>query len=288
MAAIVVVVIALVATSWWVFIAPRFDTDPPLTERSAPSQPWGGAGSQHQGSSPGTSGSALLMGHTNPGQRSEPAPRDTTNGAGLTPLTSRTTLGTNGATMMDREPVAKGYGQQGRVEDRLEATPGGGNATPIRQPVSITLHIVGAVHRPGVVHIRSGARLYEAIALVGGMTPDADPRSVNLAQIVQDGQQVIVQYHGDPLIPALGPMAPNPPAPGVGTGGNLGGAPTTVNLNTATVGELEQLPGIGPKTAQAIVTYREEHGPFTSVDHLEAVPGIGPKTIAALREVVTP
>lgn len=156
--------------------------------------------------------------------------------------------------------------------------------TPI--PTAIAIHVVGAVNTPGVVIVPPGSRAESAIIAAGGFAETADQRSINLAQLVTDGQQLVVGAQGEaPVHPV------NPPAGGGGLGSSQPGAVTDdgiVHINAATVTELEQLPGVGPKTAQAIVTYREEHGPFTSVDHLEAVPGIGRKTVDGLRERARP
>jgi competence protein ComEA len=142
----------------------------------------------------------------------------------------------------------------------------------------LVVHVVGEVRRPGLYRLRDGARIADAVQRAGGALSDADLAAVNLAAPLVDGIQV--------LVPA---EASNPAGL---SGGPAGGATGTgsgpVSLSSATVEELDQLPGVGPITAQKIVDYRAEHGPFASVDDLDAVPGIGPTRIEQLRELVTP
>jgi competence protein ComEA len=135
---------------------------------------------------------------------------------------------------------------------------------------TVVVSVVGLVARPGLVTLPTGARVADALEAAGGLLPEADPASVNLAAVVADGQQVTV---GVPGAPALGPNA----APG--SAGPL-------DLNTAGVAELDGLPGIGPVLAQRIVDHRTREGPFTSVDQLDDVPGIGPAIAAELAELV--
>ena len=173
-----------------------------------------------------------------------------------------------------------------QVADTSMPSPRASVLTPTPTPAAIAIHVVGAVKTPGVVIVPPGSRAESAIIAAGGFTEAADQRSINLAQLVTDGQQLVVGAQGE------GPIHPvTPPSGGGGQEGSQPGAVTDdgiVNINTATSADLEQLPGVGPKTAQTIVTYREEHGPFTSVDHLEAVPGIGRKTVDGLRERARP
>jgi competence protein ComEA len=134
---------------------------------------------------------------------------------------------------------------------------------------TLVVSVVGLVAEPGLVTLSSGARVADAVEAAGGLRPEADPASVNLAALVADGQQVAV---GVP--PAAGDGTPAAaPAP-------AGGGP--VNLNTADVGGLDALPGIGPVLAQRIVEHREQHGPFGAVEDLQDVPGIGPAILDGL------
>lgn len=125
----------------------------------------------------------------------------------------------------------------------------------------IKVHVVGAVVRPGLYDLKQGDRSAEAIDAAGGPTPAADLSRVNLAAKVADGQQLVVPAAGDGTAGPAGSPAD-------------GGGP--VNLNSASVDELTSLDGIGPKTAQKIIDYREEHGGFANVEELLDVPGIGP------------
>ncbi len=141
---------------------------------------------------------------------------------------------------------------------------GGGEARAPR----LVVHVVGAVRRTGLYRLPDGSRVADAVARAGGPTPKALLAAVNLAAPLADGQQVVV--------PSRVPGA---------TPGTIGGK---VSLATADVDDLDELPGIGPITAQKIVDWRSSHGPFRSVDDLDAVPGIGPARIEQLRDLVTP
>ena len=136
----------------------------------------------------------------------------------------------------------------------------------------VVVHVAGAVRRPGLYRLRDGARVADAVRRAGGPLARADLGAVNLAAPLADGAQVLVPRR----LPA-------------GTATAAGGAsPAIVSLATATVEQLDELPGVGPVTAQKIVDYRAEHGPFRSVDDLDAIPGIGPARIEQIRELVTP
>ena len=142
----------------------------------------------------------------------------------------------------------------------------------------LVVHVVGEVRRPGLYRLRDGARIADAVHRAGGALRDADLAAVNLAAPLVDGVQILVPAR------AVGPSG----SPAGSAGGATGAATGPVSLSSATVEELDQLPGVGPITAQKIVDYRTEHGPFASVDDLDAVPGIGPTRIEQLRELVTP
>ena len=142
-------------------------------------------------------------------------------------------------------------------------------------PAALVVHVVGAVRRPGLYRLRDGSRIADAVERAGGATRRADLSLVNLAAPVADGTQVVV-----PRRAAVGPAAAQP-----GTAETPAGP---VHLNTATLEQLDALPGVGPSTAQKILDFRQEHGAFTSVDELDAVPGIGPARLEQLREVAAP
>ncbi|XAS77921.1 ComEA family DNA-binding protein [Dermatophilaceae bacterium Sec6.4] len=153
----------------------------------------------------------------------------------------------------------------------------------------VVVQVVGQVRRPGVVSLRSGARVQDAVAAVGGALPSADLTAINLARVLSDGEQIQVPKPGQ--VPSTPPA--NPGGPG-GTGGAAGangaaaapsGAP--VNLNTADLSALDTLPGVGPVLAQRIFDWRTRNGRFSSVDELGEVSGIGDKMLQRLRPRVT-
>ncbi|HSB39722.1 MAG TPA: helix-hairpin-helix domain-containing protein [Gaiellaceae bacterium] len=140
----------------------------------------------------------------------------------------------------------------------------------------VVVDVVGAVRRPGLYRLAQGSRIADAVARAGGASGKADLAQVNLAAPLADGEQVVVPRRRAPGAavggPAVGPGAPAAP----------------VQLSTATLEQLDTLPGVGPATAQKILDYREKHGAFSSVDELDAVPGIGPKRLEQLRDLVVP
>ena len=146
---------------------------------------------------------------------------------------------------------------------------------------AVDVDVVGAVRRPGLYRLEQGARIADAVSRAGGATPKADLALINLAAPLADGEQVVV--------PKRGTAAFGAPTAGAGSSG-AGGAPSggPVNLSTATLEQLDSLPGIGPVTAQKILDYRQKHGAFTSTDELDAVPGIGPARLDQLKDLVAP
>jgi competence protein ComEA len=153
-------------------------------------------------------------------------------------------------------------------------------ATTTAPPARVVVDVVGAVRRPGLYRLAQGARVADAVARAGGSTRKADLSLVNLAALVSDGEQVVVPRRGAAMAGA-----------GAAAGGASGiaGIPTgPVHLNSATVEQLDALPGVGPVTAQKILDYRQKHGAFTSVDELDAVSGIGPARLDQLRDLVAP
>ena len=147
----------------------------------------------------------------------------------------------------------------------------------------VWVHVAGAVSRPGLVELAAGARVADAVEAAGGVTRVADPASVNLARPVVDGEQVVVARRGQPV--ALPAVTPSGSVAVPGAGGAPVGAP--VDLNTATMEQLDGLPGIGPVLAQRILDWRVANGRFTVVDELGEVSGIGDATLADLRPLVT-
>jgi competence protein ComEA len=185
----------------------------------------------------------------------------------------------------------------GPVADAGEAVAGAGEAAadagavapatgaapaPSASP-AVTVHVSGAVTHPGLVTLPAGGRVGDAVVAAGGMTGDADTARVNLARALVDGEHV--------HLPRIGEDPPEPVTP-AGTGAPEAGAPSgatgdgPLDLNQASAAELEQLPGIGPARAAAIVEHRERHGPFAVAGDLRAVPGIGEVTFQNLSPLV--
>ena len=152
------------------------------------------------------------------------------------------------------------------------------------EPLRIAVHVVGAVQQPGVYHLAAGSRGDDAVRSAGGATSQADLKRVNLAAVLVDGQQLWIPRIGERLVPNTLPItlpnaAPSNAVPSTGV-------TALVDINQATVADLDRLPGIGPSTARAIVDHRTRNGPFASVDDLLAVRGIGPAKLAELRALV--
>lgn len=149
-------------------------------------------------------------------------------------------------------------------------------AAPPAPAPQLVVDVAGAVLRPGLYRLPPGSRIADAVAKAGGTTAKAAVDGVNLAAPLADGEQVVV-----PLRVAGGStVAPAGASPGATSG--------PVSLSTATVEQLDALPGIGPVTAQKIVDYRTQHGAFHSVDELDAISGIGPAKLDQLRGLVVP
>jgi competence protein ComEA len=157
----------------------------------------------------------------------------------------------------------------------------GGSSGATKKGARVTVHVAGAVAKPGVYDLAGGARVIDAIEAAGGGAPDADLNRLNLAAKVADGQRVLVQRVGEaaPAGPAV--------AGGGGSGGGSADPSGLVNLNSATQAEFEALPGIGPSLAGSIITERERRGGFRSVNELRDVRGIGEKRFADLKDKVT-
>ncbi len=152
----------------------------------------------------------------------------------------------------------------------------------------VFVHVAGAVLSAGVVELPAGSRVVDAVAAAGGLRPDADSNRVNLAATLLDGSQVMVPAVGqsNPVqVPVLQGSGATESSPTSGSAPVAGAGP--VDLNTATLEQLESLPGLGPATAQAILSFREKEGRFDSVESLLDVRGIGDAKFEALRELIT-
>lgn len=165
-------------------------------------------------------------------------------------------------------------------------TPGGdGAAATAAEPQVILVHVDGAVRAPGVVQVQVGARVQDAVDAAGGLAAEADTTRLNLARPVTDGERLWVPRPGEE-VPDLVEVAPGLPpgqSPAQGGSGSAGGGSTLqVNLNSADQAALEELPGVGPVTAAAIIQWRTEHGGFSTTDELLEVSGIGEATLDKL------
>jgi competence protein ComEA len=136
---------------------------------------------------------------------------------------------------------------------------------PSVTPGTVTIYINGAVATPGVYTLPEGSRVEAAVEAAGGFLPGAEPETINLASPLTDGQQINV--------------------PGIVSTGHVNVG--RVNINTATVDELDTLAGIGPTTAQAIVDYRLQNGPFQVIQDIQNVPGVGPATFELIKDLIT-
>lgn len=161
---------------------------------------------------------------------------------------------------------------------------GDGSSTP----TVVVVHMAGQVQQPGIVSVPAGSRVADAVAAAGGLSPAADALRLNLARPVTDGEQVLVLAEGEQA-PAgwVGAgsevlAAPATPAPGGGTGGEAAATGGPVDLNSATLADLETLPGVGPVLAQRILDWREANGRFSSIEELREVGGIGEKRFGEL------
>lgn len=166
-----------------------------------------------------------------------------------------------GTPMSGGEPSDRGEGDANRSDDR-----GGDEA---RESDDVVVHVAGLVERPGLVTLRPGSRVIDAVEAAGGAKDEANLGALNLARRIGDGEQIVVSDDPPPAQPPTGQQA------------------ALVNLNTATVEQLETLPGIGPAIGTRIIEWRDKHGRFAAVDELLEVSGIGESTLAELEPLVT-
>jgi competence protein ComEA len=152
-------------------------------------------------------------------------------------------------------------------------------APPTPSPAPIFVDVAGWVRRPGVYEFTSDQRVIDAVDAAGGARPGADLMALNLAAPLTDGTQILVPKAG--VTPPVSGGDASVPGAGAPSGSTL------ININTASATELEELDGVGEVIAAAIVEYRTQNGPFTSVDQLEDVSGIGPATMEGIRDSVT-
>lgn len=156
-------------------------------------------------------------------------------------------------------------------------SPPAGLSSTAAAGMAVLVHVLGAVKRPGLVSLSTGARVVDAVAAAGGLTDDAEVSGINLARVVADGEQLVVPRVGEVVAPPTG-------GAGGGSPGASGASGAVVNLNTATQAELETLPRIGPALAGRILDYRTANGRFAAVTDLMKVTGIGQKLFDGLKD----
>jgi competence protein ComEA len=163
---------------------------------------------------------------------------------------------------------------------------------PTQAPIAV--HVIGAVPRPGLYEFQDGARVQDAIDAAGGLLAEADTDAINLAALLEDGQKLDVPYKtgqepnnddssSSPDLPSADSDGSDTPSGDENSNTNA----DLVNINTATLDELDALPGIGPTTAQKIIDYRDENGSFLSIEDILNVSGIGPATFDEIKDLIT-
>lgn len=174
------------------------------------------------------------------------------------------------------------------VESKIAFTASSVVGTALASAMVIVVHVAGEVNAPGVYSLAAGSRMVDALEAAGGPTNRADLEVINLATPITDATQIYVPARSQTARPTF-----RRPQPGVNGGENSGATGQAdgqqggvININRASAAELEQLPGVGPATAQAIIDYRTSNGPFVTLEDLLEVKGIGPAKFAAMRSNV--
>lgn len=157
----------------------------------------------------------------------------------------------------------------------------------IHEEEKIAVHIIGEVKKEGIIYLEEGSRVADAIEKAGGETKEADLSKINLAYILQDGEKIYVPNKNDNITEYITiENGNNLITEGNNTSNNLKGENDKVNINTATLNELDSLPGIGPSTAQKIIDYREENGNFKTIEDLQNVKGIGDAKFEEIKDKI--
>ncbi|KAA3648461.1 MAG: hypothetical protein DWQ07_05565 [Chloroflexi bacterium] len=150
---------------------------------------------------------------------------------------------------------------------------------PPPTPAAIMVHVSGAVNKPDIYALPHDSRVQDAIDAAGGLLPEADAQALNLAAVLDDGVQLRIPSKTESA--AAPPVASSPLTSSIQSNDGL------ININTATQEQLENLPGIGPAKAQAIIDYREQNGDFGDIRDIQNVTGIGPATFENLRDLIS-
>ena len=187
----------------------------------------------------------------------------------------------------DLEPSARQPQPQANPEDAPQTLATTDGTAPMQSDASthVVVHVAGQVAAPGVVTLVQGTRVSDAVTAAGGLTDQANPGAINLARVIQDGEQIYVPALGEEP-PAQTGGGPATPQSLTGDGAEPQGDPV-VNINTATQTQLETLPGIGPALAGRIIAWREAHGGFAAPSDLMSVTGIGPAVMGNVQDLIT-
>lgn len=157
---------------------------------------------------------------------------------------------------------------------------------PTKEPIAV--HVVGAVPRPGLYEFAEGARVQDAIDAAGGLLASASVDTINLAALLEDGQQLNIPFKaGEELSTSNSSDDTSLVLPGATEASSSGSSQDLININTASVEELDSLPGIGPTIAQRIIDYRDENGPFQTIEDILNVSGVGPSTFDQIKDLIT-
>ncbi|MFN8398566.1 MAG: ComEA family DNA-binding protein [Anaerolineales bacterium] len=157
---------------------------------------------------------------------------------------------------------------------------------PTKEPIAV--HVIGAVPRPGLYEFAEGARVQDAIDAAGGLLASASVDTINLAALLEDGQQLDIPYKaGEEPTTSNSNDDTSLELPGATEESSAGSSQDLININTASVEELDSLPGIGPTIAQRIIDYRDENGPFQTIEDILNVSGVGPSTFDQIKDLIT-
>ena len=157
---------------------------------------------------------------------------------------------------------------------------------PTKEPIAV--HVVGAVPRPGLYEFAEGSRVQDAIDAAGGLLASASVDTINLAALLEDGQQLNIPFKaGEEPSTSNSSDDTSLVLPGATEASSSGSSQDLININTASVEELDSLPSIGPTIAQRIIDYRDENGPFQTIEDILNVSGVGPSTFDQIKDLIT-